>query len=52
MKIITCYECKKQKQEIEFEYLFFKKKYNNICKKCQEKKNLNQKVQVFNIVKF
>ena len=37
MKIINCTKCGNAKKEIEFEYLFFQKKYNNICKDCQEK---------------
>lgn len=37
MRKITCQKCKEEKEEIEFEYLFFREKYNKNCKECQEK---------------
>lgn len=37
MRLITCCKCGEQKREIEFEYLFFKKKYKKNCRSCNEK---------------
>lgn len=34
MRIIKCKQCGESKEEIEFEYLFFDKKYTSICKSC------------------
>lgn len=36
MRIITCTRCKKGKEEIEFEYSYFEKKYAKVCKKCED----------------
>jgi hypothetical protein len=36
MRIKKCNNCKEDKEVIEFEYLFFREKYENVCKKCKE----------------
>ena len=37
MRLIKCYNCNEIKQEIEFEYLYLKKRYKSKCKECDEK---------------
>ena len=32
---MKCSNCEKEENEIEFEYFFFKKKYDNVCKECR-----------------
>lgn len=38
MKKFTCILCQETKDEIEFEYLWLRKKYKRICKQCEENK--------------
>jgi hypothetical protein len=37
MKHLTCSKCQKEKEIIEFEYNYFKKNYDKVCKKCEDK---------------
>ena len=36
MKKMKCTNCDELKEEIDFEYLFFGKKYEKICKDCKK----------------
>ena len=36
MKKLLCNKCRETKNEIEFEYSYFEKKYAKICKKCED----------------
>lgn len=36
MRQIKCNKCLEKKDEIEFEYSYFEKKYAKICKKCED----------------
>lgn len=36
MRKITCNKCGEKKDEIEFEYSYFEKKYAKVCKKCED----------------
>jgi hypothetical protein len=47
MKMRKCNNCKEDKEEIEFEYLFFRKKYENICKLCKERFIIIEKEKYF-----
>ena len=37
MKYMTCIKCKENREEIEFEFLYFKNKYDKVCKHCDDK---------------
>jgi len=37
MRLIKCYICGETKKEIEFDYIFFEKKYKSECKNCSKK---------------
>lgn len=34
MRQIICNQCKQRKNEIEFEYQYFRKKYKHVCRDC------------------
>jgi len=34
MRTLLCNKCQERKQEIEFEYHYFQRQYNHICKEC------------------
>jgi len=43
MKILACNECGEKKDEIEFEYFYFQRKYSKICNICKETKERSEK---------
>ena len=43
MKIIKCNDCGEKKEEIEFNYDYFKSKYNKICSECEDIKERTEK---------
>lgn len=45
MKRIICKVCGVEKNEIEFEYDYFRRKYINICSKCKKIKKENDTIK-------
>ncbi len=37
MRKIRCIKCNEERDEIEFEYIYFKHKYEKICKHCEDR---------------
>jgi len=35
MKKLICYKCKKSKDILDYQYLYFKREYSRICKECE-----------------
>jgi len=46
MKIFTCNNCHERKEEIEFDYIYFRHTYSKICKCCEEEKNSENKIKI------
>lgn len=36
MRQLICNKCREYKDETEFEYIYFQRKYKHICKECDE----------------
>lgn len=37
MRVLTCCKCGELKKDIEFQYLYFRKRYSKKCKDCEIK---------------